>query len=70
MLIRVPCGAKSLQDGGRKREPQRIFFKATSKTELSWEPSLSQSRDGRGRRREGRGREEEGEGEVPIHMMR
>lgn len=65
--MRVPCGAKSPQDGGRKREPQRTFF-LKQPVRQSCHGNLAFARvemEG-----EGKGREEHGEGEVPIHMMR
>lgn len=65
--MRVPCGAKSPQDVGRKREPQRTFF-LKQPVRQSCHGNLAFARvemEG-----EGKGREEHGEGEVPIHMMR
>lgn len=48
--MKVPCGTKSLQDGWRKREPQRTFsFKAASKTELSWNLALPRVEMGGGK---------------------
>lgn len=55
--------------GGRGSHRGHFFFKATGKTELSWELSLSQCRNGRGRKGKGgapRGRSTHSYDEVEI----
>lgn len=73
--MNVPCEAKSPQDGGRKREPQRIFFFKKQPVRQSCHGNLALARvemegKGRGKGGEERKRGGNGEGEVPIHMMR